>query len=217
MLNRYLETLAKCMSNLLSGTCVNPAILMLLALLLLGGAYILFRNILLQDYLLRGKLSKRSGFLQLVVFAGLMALPYLFNSPDWPWFWKMAGPTSLVQQILGFLIILLGFLVAFGTMARFGLQRAFGIEVSALIDKGPYLFTRNPQIIGGYLLVIGTTIQWPSLYGAAWVVLYGIIGHWMILTEEEHLGAIYGSVYREYCGRTPRYLVDFHRRKRQRT
>lgn len=205
------------MSNLPSGTSVNPVTFMLLTLLLLGGAYLLFRNILLQDYLLKGKLSKRSGFIQLVVFAALMALPYLFNSPDWPWVWQMAGPTSLVQQILGFLIILLGFLVAFGTMAWFGLQRAFGMEVSALIDKGPYRFTRNPQIIGGYLLVIGTTIQWPSWYGAAWVALYGIIGHWMILTEEEHLEAIFGSVYLEYCERTPRYLVDFHGRKRQRT
>ena len=199
------------MSNLPSGTSVNPAIFLLLALILLGGANIVFRRIVRQDYLQRGKLTKWSSFLQLAVFAGLMGLPYLFNTSEWPWFWRMAGPTNKFQQVLGFLIILLGFLIAFGTMAWFGLQRAFGLEVKGLINQGLYRFTRNPQVIGSYLLVIGTTLQWPSWYGAAWVALYGIIGHLMIITEEEHLRVVFGTVYQEYCEDIPRYLIDFRR------
>jgi hypothetical protein len=37
------------------------------------------------------------------------------------------------------------------------------------------------------LLVIGVTVQWPSWFAMIWIVLYGVIGHWMVITEEEHL------------------------------
>jgi protein-S-isoprenylcysteine O-methyltransferase Ste14 len=107
---------------------------------------------------------------------------------------------------LGLVIIILGFLVAFGTMAWFGIRRAFGLEAKGLIITGPYRFTRNPQILGGYLLVIGVTVQWPSWFAIIWIVLYGVIGHWMVLTEEEHLRTILGEEYMRYCQKVPRYL-----------
>lgn len=185
-----------------------PAIYLILTLILLSGAYYVFKKMVLQDYIQRGKLTKLSSSLQLAVFAGLMSFPYLFNPPEWPWVWRLAGPTSMAQQILGFLLILLGLLVAFGTMAWFGIQRAFGMQVNGLVCQGPYRFSRNPKILGGYLLVIGTTIQWPSWYGATWIALYGIIGHWMIVTEEEHLRSIFGAAYTKYCAQTPRYLIN---------
>jgi len=143
-----------------------------------------------------------------------MSFPYLFNPPEWPWIWMLVGPTSYHQQLLGLAMILLGFVVAFGTMGWFGLRRAFGMEVKGLIHEGPYRITRNPQILGGYLLVIGTTVQWPSWYGLGWIVLYGLIGHWMVITEEEHLQTIFGQDYRIYCLNTPRYLVDIRRLRR---
>ena len=82
-------------------------------------------------------------------------------------------------------------------MAWFGIGKAFGMNVSELTKQGPYKVSRNPQILGGYLLVIGTTVQWLSQYSFGWVVLYAIIGHWMILTEEEHLSRIYGKEYKQ--------------------
>ena len=38
------------------------------------------------------------------------------------------------------------------------------------------------------------------------MLLLAIILHVMIVTEEEHLRAVFGEDYRRYCERVPRYL-----------
>jgi protein-S-isoprenylcysteine O-methyltransferase Ste14 len=182
-------------------------LLLLLTFLLLGAAYLVFRVIVRRNYHDRGYLTWMSSTLQLLVFVGLMSYPYLFNPPEWVSFWLMAGPTSPQQQIAGLIIILLGFLIAFGTMAWFGLRRAFGLETQELIRSGPYRLTRNPQILGGYLFVVGVTVQWLSGYMVAWIAMYGLISHWMILTEEEHLQQVFGDEFISYCEQVPRYLL----------
>lgn len=174
--------------------------------LLLASAYVVLRVIVRREYRLHGRLTGWSSALQLLVFAGLIAFPYLFNPPEWALSWMLAGPTSRQQQILGLVIILLGLLVASGTMGWFGMRRALGIEAKGLISSGPYQVTRNPQILGGYLLVIGATVQWPSWFAIIWIVLYGVICHWMVITEEEHLRTLLGEEYARYAQKVPRYL-----------
>jgi protein-S-isoprenylcysteine O-methyltransferase Ste14 len=192
-----------------NGLKVSIPVYLLLAFFLLAAAYLVFRRLIRRDYLRKGHLTSLSSYLQLLVFAGLMGFPYLFNPPAWPWFWRLEGTSGFYLQLLGLSVILLGFGVAFGTMAWFGMRRAFGLEVKGLVRLGPYRFTRNPQILGGYLLVIGITIQWPSWYSLGWIILYGVIGHWMILTEEDHLRTLFGEEYKCYCEQAPRYLLKF--------
>jgi protein-S-isoprenylcysteine O-methyltransferase Ste14 len=192
---------------------MNPVIYLILALALLGFAYHVFRRIVRRDYLERGKLSPFASILQLLVFCGFFSFPYLFNPPEWAYFWRLSNSWTRHGQLIGFVIICLGFAVAFGTMAWFGIGKAFGLNVSGLTKQGPYKISRNPQILGGYLLVIGTAIQWLSIYSLGWVLLYAIIGHWMILTEEEHLLRVFGEEYERYCSDAPRYLINLKMEK----
>ena len=80
------------------------------------------------------------------------------------------------------------------------------MKVKGLVQSGPYRVTRNPQLVGGSLLVIGVVVLWPSCCALGWVVLYGVVAHMMVLTEEEHLRDVFGEEYERYCGRVPRYL-----------
>lgn len=176
------------------------------AALLLLAAYIVFRKIVRKDYLIKGKLSWPVSLLQLLVFAALMALPYLYNPPDWALFWDFENASEPWRGYLGFSLIIGGFIVAFGTMFWFGMRRAFGRQTAGLVRGGPYRWSRNPQILGGYLLLLGTAVQRPSLYALGWIALYGIVGHMMILTEEEYLQMQYGDAYHSYCAKVPRYL-----------
>lgn len=176
------------------------------AVLLVLSAYIVFRLLIRRDYFLRGHLSKISSTMQLLLFIMFFSFPYLFNPPEWALFWKAKDPSSQRLFIVGLLLICSGFMVAFGTMAWFGLGRAFGLQVSGLIKAGPYRISRNPQILGGYLLVMGTLLQNLSMYMVGWMVIYVIISHWMVITEEEHLHRIYGEEYEKYCTEVPRYL-----------
>ena len=182
--------------------------ILLFAILLLLFAFIVFRRIVRRDYLEHGKLRLFASVLQLLVFCGYFFFPYLFNPQEWAYFWQLSSEgTRYYGQVIGFVIICLGFLVAFGTMAWFGIGKAFGLDVGRLTSRGPYKFSRNPQILGGYLLVIGTALQRLSVYSIGWVLMYAIIGHWMILTEEEHLFQVFGDEYERYCSEVPRYLI----------
>ena len=182
--------------------------ILFLAFLLLSFAYFVFRRIVRRDYLERGKLSPLASMLQLLVFSVYFFFPHLFNPPEWAWFWKLSSSETRYGQLIGLVIICIGFLVAFGTMAWFGIGKAFGLNVDGLTIQGPYKISRNPQVLGGYLLVIGTAIQWLSIYSIGWILMYAIIIHWMVMTEEEHLSQIYGEEYEKYCSKVPRYLIS---------
>jgi protein-S-isoprenylcysteine O-methyltransferase Ste14 len=179
-----------------------------LAALLLLFAYVVFRIIVRRSYIERGQLSTLSSSLQLLVFLGFFWFPYLYNPPEWGWFWIANPSIPLGLHTFGLLLVCIGILGAFGIMGWFGIKRAFGITNDRLKKTGPYRFSRNPQILGGYLLVLGTTFQWLSLYMVGWLAIYAIIAHWMILTEEEHLRRIFGEEYVKYCSEVPRYLLS---------
>lgn len=181
-------------------------IFILLAILLLLFAYIVFRHFVRRDYRDRGQLGTITSMLQLSVFMGFFSFPYLFNPPEWGWFWKLSGSAPRSLQLLGFGLICAGFITAFGIMAWFGMGKAFGVIIEGITTQGPYKFSRNPQILGGYLMVIGLVLQRPSLYAVAWLVMYSLIMHWMVVTEEEHLFRIFGEDYQKYCSEVPRYL-----------
>ena len=181
-------------------------IYLFLAILLLLFAYFVFRRVVRADYLERGRLGWMASILQQCVFGAYFSFPYLFNPVDWPWFWRLSGSVLAVFYWSGFGLMCLGFIIAFGTMAWFGIGKAFGLKVEGITKQGPYKLSRNPQILGGYLLVIGTVLQWPSLYALGWLVMYAILAHWMVITEEEHLSRLFGEDYQRYCSEVPRYL-----------
>lgn len=134
------------------------------AILLLIFAWFEFRRIVRADYRERGRLGLVSSLLQLILFAGYFSFPYIFNPAEWAWFWRINRSIPAVIHWTGFGLICLGFIVAFGTMAWFGIGKAFGLQVVGITKQGLYKLSRNPQILGGYLLVIGTVLQWPSFY-----------------------------------------------------
>ncbi len=181
------------------------------AFLLVVAALVVFRILVRRDYQRKGRLTPFSGFLELLIWGSYMSFPYLYNPPEWACFWSQDAPVSTPFRVTGVICIVVGLASAFGTMFWFGLRRAFGLEVDVLIQTGPYRVSRNPQIVGGSLLVIGSAVLWPSWYALGWVVLYGVVAHLMVLTEEEHLCKVYGEEYVGYCEQVPRYL-GFRRR-----
>ena len=193
--------------NLLGTNETNWLISVAGAVGLILAAYLVFRRVVRRSYERHGRLTRVAACLQFMVFLGVIAFPFLYNPKQWQWFWILDTPAGRPWATAGFVVIALGFIVAFGTMAWFGLRRAFGLGVVGLVRGGPYRLTRNPQIIGGYLLIIGSSLQWPSLGACGWIVVWGDATHWMILTEEEHLRRQFGEEYVRFCREVPRYLV----------
>jgi len=176
------------------------------ALLLVVAAFVVFRILVRRGYQRKGRLTPFSSFLELLIWGLYMGFPYVYNPPEWVRFWSHDVPVSTALRITGLICITIGLASAFGTMFWFGLRRAFGLKVNVLVQTGPYRVTRNPQVVGGSLLVIGSVVLWPSWYALGWMILYGVVAHMMIFTEEEHLRKVYGEEYVCYCERVPRYF-----------
>jgi len=176
------------------------------ALLLVVGAFVVFRIFVRRDYRRRSQLTPFSTLLEVLICAGYMALPQVYNPPCWWMFWSCQTAVGPLLRAIGIVAIVTGLTFAFTAMASLGLGRSFGHEQNGVKRTGFYRVTRNPQVVGGVLMVAGIAVLWPSWYALGWVALYAVVFHLMVLTEEEHLHNVHGEAYARYCQRVPRYI-----------
>lgn len=77
----------------------------------------------------------------------------------------------------------------------------------ALVEDGPYRFTRNPMYIGLLLLQFGLSVMLSLEWGVLAVIPLAIVLHiGVILREESYLRTKFGASYEAYLSRTRRWL-----------
>ncbi len=170
-------------------------------------ALVVFRIFVRRDYLRKGSLSPFSTFLEFLIFGIHANLPYLYYDVPWPQLPPLPGRS--LQLVLGLTISAIGLLATLAFMAHLGFGVAVGNQPEGLRQTGPYRWSRNPQLLSYGVLLAGWVILYPSWEAAAWAALYGAIAHIMVITEEEHLGNLFGEEYQRYCHKVPRYLIFF--------
>lgn len=175
------------------------------ASLLLGGAFVIFRRVVRRAYEREGQLTSVSFFLQIAIWGIYFAFPCIYNPFDWAWS-SQGGQDAVVLWAAGWACVGFGLVVSVIAMAWLGWPRSSGQGSQKLEVSGPYRVTRNPQLMGGLLLITGYVVLWPSWYAVGWLVLYPAMVHMMVLTEEGYLRALHGEAYQQYCRRVPRYL-----------
>jgi protein-S-isoprenylcysteine O-methyltransferase Ste14 len=171
------------------------------AFLVLVATVVILRVIVRRDYLQRGRLrpvSSASEWLLGIIWA---SFSYFYLPADWPMI-----HAGLILRVAGWVIVTLGVLTILLSLAWLGLRRTHGLEADTLIQSGPYRLTRNPQIVGFSLGMIGFVMLWPSWHMMMSLLLYVVLIHLMVLTEEEHLLARHGNEYLQYCEQVPRYI-----------
>jgi protein-S-isoprenylcysteine O-methyltransferase Ste14 len=177
----------------------NPFASLSLLTILVAAAFFVFARVR-SDYRNLGKLSRPVAILQFGFFCGYALASYAFldsrlahiQTSSWLF------PLALVWMVVGFVIVLF-------SMPFLGM-RSFGNETGHLKTGGLYRYSRNPQLVGGFLFMVGYAMLWPSWQGAVWVSLWLLISYLMVRGEEDHLQRLFGEEYRGYCQRTPRYL-----------
>ena len=129
---------------------------------------------------------------------------------------KIYLPLSLASMIYSvFLPIKLGTLWFYVGLTIWILSEVIGLisfvsfgttPIDRLVTKGIYRISRNPVCLSGFLFNLGIGITC-----ASWVfLLYAVVDitlmHISIGAEERFLLEKYGTSYREYMNRTPRWL-----------
>lgn len=182
------------------------AVYVVSAILLFVGAFIIFRRVVRRGYEQNRRLTLFPFFLQLLIWGMFFAFPCIYNPFNWAWSQSHTHQAIPVLVSIGWTCVWIGLLILVIAMAWLGLPRSCGLEGKKLEMSGLYRTTRNPQFMGGMLLVIGYVVLWPSWYALGWVILFASMMHMMVLTEEEHLHRIFDEEYKQYCKRVPRYL-----------
>jgi protein-S-isoprenylcysteine O-methyltransferase Ste14 len=170
-----------------------------LLLIVLGTA--MLRLIIRRDYLTKGRLTKISAAIEFLIFFLLNLVAYLHMPRDWP-----SVHVNGMLRVVGGLLVLVGIIVATRSMISLGSPESLGQKNPCLRETGPYRVTRNPQLLGYGVFIIGAGVLWPSWYTPFWILQTVVVVHAMVLIEEEYLLSHYGSRYAAYCRRVPRYL-----------
>lgn len=103
-----------------------------------------------------------SVFRACCVWAVYIALSILNFYSAWHSVWPL-NLDNIILLITGILIVIIGVVLYVAGMVSFGsLRRASGTLNDQLITKGIYRFSRNPQLLGWGLVLLGTALMGKS-------------------------------------------------------
>ena len=78
---------------------------------------------------------------------------------------------------------------------------------TALIEAGPFRFSRNPIYLGFLVAVAGFALRWGDLWGwAAVIVSHILLDRLVVAKEEAYLATRFGAAYETYRSRVRRWL-----------
>jgi protein-S-isoprenylcysteine O-methyltransferase Ste14 len=119
-------------------------------------------------------------------------------------------PAAIPAAWLGgavFALALALFAWAVITMTRAGSNVPTNRPTTAIVEAGPYRFTRNPIYLGMMLSLAGLAIAFDSLWSLAMLVLFFlVIRYGVVAREEVYLERKFGDAYRNYRARVWRWL-----------
>lgn len=169
--------------------------------ILIVASIVILRIFVRRDYMQRGCLSAITAVLQACLFFLYGGYPAVYLPPDWP-----VSHVCFPIQAFGWICISLGLAVLLIGMSRLGILQSLGLRVNVMKRSDFYSYSRNPQVIGCAIYVLGFVILWPSVLALGWAAALIIILHIMVLTEEEHLLKTFNEDYERYCNLIPRYI-----------
>jgi protein-S-isoprenylcysteine O-methyltransferase Ste14 len=139
--------------------------------------------------------EKKRVFMFVRLFGQLAAMAYILM--------MVITPINITKPIFfgGAAVYSIGYILEMSALFYF--RRP---PVSQPVVKGPYRFSRNPQWLGLFLVLLGSAIAAGVWLYVGIVVMVGIIYHIQILDEEKACITKYGERYREYMDRIPRYF-----------
>jgi protein-S-isoprenylcysteine O-methyltransferase Ste14 len=137
----------------------------------------------------------------LAVLAGLVLdwlAPLPFLPEDWP-----AGLLGAVVFVLALALAIW----AIDTMTRAGTNVPTNRPTTAIVESGPYRFTRNPIYLGMFGGLIGLGIAFDNPWLLLLMALFAlVIRYGVVAREEAYLERMFGDAYRGYRRRVRRWL-----------
>jgi protein-S-isoprenylcysteine O-methyltransferase Ste14 len=126
------------------------------------------------------------------------------------WAYPIALMPRGVAVPLGVLLVVLSLALLASAMISFRRARTSPVPIkptTAIVETGPYRFTRNPMYVGLAALYLGVTLWVDSLWPILFLpIALFMIQRFVIAREERYLEAKFGDQYRGYKARVRRWL-----------
>ena len=137
----------------------------------------------------------------LAVIAGL-ALDLLWPLPFLP-----AQPASGWFGAMVFVLALALFAWSIATMTKAGSNVPTNLPTIAIVEDGPYRFSRNPIYLAMVLALLGLSMAMDNLWLLLVAVPFALVIHYGVVAREEaYLERKFGDVYLAYRSRVRRWL-----------
>jgi protein-S-isoprenylcysteine O-methyltransferase Ste14 len=98
------------------------------------------------------------------------------------------------------------FTLAILSLGTFSLRVGLPQENTSLHTSGVYRFSRNPMLLGLYLMALGSAIYVQNPMNWMLVIIALAVHHKIILAEEDFLHERFGDQWIEYRNRVRRYI-----------
>jgi protein-S-isoprenylcysteine O-methyltransferase Ste14 len=109
--------------------------------------------------------------------------------------------------VAGGVLLVGGVTLCAAGMWKFGsVRRMFGRDHSRLITDGIYAWSRNPQNVGWILAQFGISLMGRSGLALLMSTVFAVIFLIYVRHEERHLENVFGDEYRDYLGRSHRFV-----------
>ncbi len=102
---------------------------------------------------------------------------------------------------IGLVIFILALVMSLMTTISFATT-----PVDKPVTSGIYQISRHPIYLSGFLLNLSIGIACASWVVLLCAILWIVLWHMVVPTEERFLAEKYGDAYREYMNRTPRWI-----------
>ena len=109
----------------------------------------------------------------------------------------------------GALVAIAGALIVIVAQVQMGRAWRVGVrpgDAPLFVRHGLFRFSRNPIFLGMALIGLGVALTAGTWWSWAALAVFVVACSVQVSIEEKHLEASFGSDYREYLGRVPRWL-----------
>lgn len=156
-----------------------------------------------RDYESQGRLSSEASAAGWILYLTHAALTVVASYRS-----RGSLPVGNVRlSVSGGALVLFGVVIFRQGVREFrSFEKMSGLEMGNLITSGPYRYSRNPQVAGWLLGLLGLTLVYRSVPGLSLVAAFLFVHRLYFGIEEQHLERTFGEEYRSYKARTPRFL-----------
>ncbi|MFQ5712051.1 MAG: methyltransferase [Candidatus Geothermarchaeales archaeon] len=106
----------------------------------------------------------------------------------------------------GIILEIIGIAIAGWGMLELSFPTTSALKQDRLVKTGPYKYCRNPQHLGIFILFLGLSLMYNSLFILILSITLIAWSYFQIRAEETWLLRLFGEEFEEYMESVPRYL-----------